>query len=51
MRTDIVQGVLSISDIPPNICKSITIEGEGLLEGIGAMTNETSLHLPKLDYE
>lgn len=51
MGSDTVQGVLSILDIPPNICKSITIEGKRLLEGIGAMTNETSFHLRKLDYE
>ena len=36
-------------DIPPNICKSIETEGEGRFEGNGAMINEASYHLPKLD--
>lgn len=51
MRSNIVQRVISIVDSPPNICKSIEIEGEGLIESFGAMTNETSYHLPKLDCE
>lgn len=48
MRSDIVQGIILILDIPPNTCKSIEIRGEGLLEGVDAMTNETSYHLLKL---
>lgn len=51
MRSDIVQGIILILDIPPNTCKSIEIGGEGLLEGVDAMTNETSYHLLKLAWE
>lgn len=51
MRSNIVQRVIFILDSPPNICKSIEIKGEGLIESFGAMTNETSYHLPKLDCE